>query len=878
MKYSKLFLQTFKEVPNDAQIPSHQLLLRAGYIQKSGSGLYNYSYLMLRVVDKMQGIIRKELNKRDCLEISLSLTTPGELWQESGRWEALDGLMLQCKDRMGRDICISPTNEEAVVDYFRKIAKSYKQLPICLYQINTKFRDEIRPRFGLMRAREFCMKDGYSFHDSKESLDDTYQAMYDAYSAIFSTLNLEFISVEADGGAMADGNAKTHEFQVVANTGEDTVVICKQENYAANLEAAITKRKSINNNLGNKPCESIETPNKKSIEDVCQFLNIELYHSLKAVVYVTRKQTETKCVIAFCLGDDDVNEVKLTNVIGGDIEKANDKDLKSFGLINGFVGPIKIAESLRSLGNINAGSISQGILSIENGGTGAANMSVFKTNYGLVVGQDIQRYTANLEALTVDLEDGKISGQKIDTSSLDVSELDFSNLEVAQINPKSSSGDQNLYLNNERGNLYLGRESSQTLVNGHLYLNKSFGFKEHFTLEKGQQSPIKGRTYGSSNTNSYWMSKLSDSNDESGILFENGGAITIYSPVGNENTMFSVAKADSNQEKVFSIKQYGNENLINFQGDNAYLYVDGKSGFSQLNLKTSAREWLLVNDRWDNHKFKILSAGMTTPPITIDTSGTVYFNGTQYNTSDKQTKKNVHHIKSSLEKVMLLNPVTFNWDEKQRPEINETTLNYGFIAQDVKKVYPELVHTPEKEGYLSLNSLGLLPILTKAIQELKSEKDMKIAELEEKIDALTHSISTVETQLKHLSHSPSYSSDEQLKEIGAPIEPALTKLKSIDAYEYKWKTTTGYRIEDPQIGVLAQDIKVVFPKLVKTDDNGYLQVNVPGLMAVLVQSINELNTQSTLASETIRQENVELKHKLNEIEKRLDKLQESVNQ
>ena len=174
MKYSQLFIQTFKENPTDAQIVSHQLLHRAGFIQRSGTGLYNYSPLMMRVFNKATAIIHDELRKIGALEISLTVATPSELWKESSRWDELGDLMVQFRDRLNRELCLSPTNEEAVVDYFRKIAKSYKQLPVCIYQINTKFRDEIRPRFGLMRAREFCMKDAYSFHTDKASLDSMY--------------------------------------------------------------------------------------------------------------------------------------------------------------------------------------------------------------------------------------------------------------------------------------------------------------------------------------------------------------------------------------------------------------------------------------------------------------------------------------------------------------------------------------------------------------------------------------------------------------------------------------------------------------------------------------------------------------------------------
>ena len=215
MRLSKGFWQTYKETPSDAVIPSHRLMVRAGLIHKSGAGLYNYLPIGLRSIQKVENIIREELNKEDCFELNMSVVTPGELWKESGRWETMGPLMLKAKDRGGRDLCISPTNEEAIVDIFKKTIKSYKQLPITLYQINTKFRDEIRPRFGIMRGREFTMKDAYSFHDSWESLDEGYGVLFRAYERIFSRMGLKFIAVEADAGAMADGKQKTHEFQVL---------------------------------------------------------------------------------------------------------------------------------------------------------------------------------------------------------------------------------------------------------------------------------------------------------------------------------------------------------------------------------------------------------------------------------------------------------------------------------------------------------------------------------------------------------------------------------------------------------------------------------------------------------------------------------------
>ena len=348
MKLSKLFLQTFKEVPNDAQIISHQLLHRAGYIQKSGAGLYNYSPMMLKVISKMENIIRNALNKRDCLEVHLSTLTTSELWKESGRWDEMGDIMLTFKDRLDRELCFSPTNEEAVVDYFRKIAKSYKQLPVCLYQINTKFRDEIRPRFGLMRAREFSMKDAYSFHESKDCLNKTYDHMYAAYSEIFEALNLNYIVVEADPGDMAEAGAKTHEFQVIANSGEDCVVVCEKDHYAANIEFAQSKRQSGSTaSITDEALTEIETPNAKTIEEICALLSIEADQAVKTLLYTFIKDDKKQFLLVCCLGDDDVNELKVKKYVDGtSLELASVEDCAQINAVQGFLGPIGFSEDI----------------------------------------------------------------------------------------------------------------------------------------------------------------------------------------------------------------------------------------------------------------------------------------------------------------------------------------------------------------------------------------------------------------------------------------------------------------------------------------------------------------------------------------------------
>lgn len=347
MKLSTGFWQTYKEVPADAEIASHQLMIRTGLIHKAGSGLYNYLPMGLRSIRKVENIIREELDKIGCFEITMSVVTPGELWQETGRWDKMGGLMLRFKDKKDADLCISPTNEEAVTDIFRKTIKSYKQLPVTLYQINTKFRDEIRPRFGLMRGREFTMKDAYSFHLDKASLDVGYQALYDAYTAIFTRLGLEFIPVEADGGAMASSDSKTHEFQVVANSGEDLIIYSAEAKYAANIEKAQTKRAPTTYDINVVPMKEVETIKTETIEAVCALLGQTAAQSLKSMVYTATTGNESKMILAMMIGDDSVNEIKLQNFLKCDHLAASSEDeLKKAKLWKGYIGPFGLEGQL----------------------------------------------------------------------------------------------------------------------------------------------------------------------------------------------------------------------------------------------------------------------------------------------------------------------------------------------------------------------------------------------------------------------------------------------------------------------------------------------------------------------------------------------------
>jgi prolyl-tRNA synthetase len=347
MRLSTGYWQTQKETPNDAEVVSQQLMMRAGLIYKTGAGLYTLQPMALRVYKKIENIVRQELDRINCFEILMPVITPAELWQESGRWDAMGGQMLKMKDRAERELCVSPTNEETVTDLFRGTVHSYRQLPVCLYHINTKFRDEIRPRFGLMRAREFIMKDAYSFHIDKESLDKFYEHMYSAYSNSFNRMGLEFIAVEADGGTMAGGGAKTHEFQVIANNGEDYVVTVPRTKFAANIEKANTTRK----NIIYAPASDLikfSTPQQKTCEEVCAAHGFPITQSLKSLVMNAVINGKDQYFMVLLLGDDSLNEVKFKNKVNAEhIRPAQQAELDRLGLVKGFMGPGTTSEGFK---------------------------------------------------------------------------------------------------------------------------------------------------------------------------------------------------------------------------------------------------------------------------------------------------------------------------------------------------------------------------------------------------------------------------------------------------------------------------------------------------------------------------------------------------
>jgi len=345
MRLSNYFWQTYKETPADAEIASHQLLMRTGMIHKIGSGLYSYLPMGLRVIRKIENIIRKELEAINASELTMNFVTPSELWKESGRWEHMGTEMQRFKDQKDNEFCLSPTNEESITDIFKKTTNSYKQLPVNLFQISTKYRNEIRPRFGLMRGKEFTMKDAYTFSIDKACLDEQYENYYKAYSNIFKGMGLDFIIVEADGGNIATGDSKTHEFQVLASSGEDEVVYSKEDGYAANLEKAQTLRGDTESIIFSKLTEinEIETKGLPTCEQVANLLGIELSQTLKTLVFTSYWGEKSANYIIMLLGDDDLNEIKLKNFLKADkIEVASEKVLKELDIPKGYMSPYNL--------------------------------------------------------------------------------------------------------------------------------------------------------------------------------------------------------------------------------------------------------------------------------------------------------------------------------------------------------------------------------------------------------------------------------------------------------------------------------------------------------------------------------------------------------
>ena len=388
MRWSNCYIPTLKEAPADAEVVSHKLLTRAGMIRKLTSGIYIYLPLGLKAIEKTAAIVREEMNRAGALELSMPMVQPADLWQESGRWEFYGKELLRFQDRNGRDYCLGPTHEEVITDLVRGEVRSYRQLPINLYQIQTKFRDEIRPRFGLMRGREFIMKDAYSFDRDEAGADKSYWAMYEAYQQVFKRLGLRFRAVEADSGSI--GGSFSHEFMVLADTGEDTIAACTGGAYAANVERAEVAAPAVPATLpAVGAIEEVTTPGKHTVEEVCAFLGVPQSALVKTLILVA----DGKPVAALVRGDRELNDVKLKNLL-----KCDDLELAAPELVQqitgapvGFAGPVGL--------NVERVFADHELLASDGWITGANKGDTHLRNVSLGRDAKIERY-ADLRVIT----------------------------------------------------------------------------------------------------------------------------------------------------------------------------------------------------------------------------------------------------------------------------------------------------------------------------------------------------------------------------------------------------------------------------------------------------------------------------------------------
>ncbi|TSJ90667.1 proline--tRNA ligase [Gilliamella apicola] len=343
MRTSKYLLSTLKETPADAEVISHQLMLRAGMIRKVAAGLYTWLPTGYRVLKKVENIVREEMNKAGAIEVLMPVVQPADIWQESGRWEQYGPELLRIKDRGDRDFVLGPTHEEVITDLLRNEVSSYKQLPLNVYQIQTKFRDEVRPRFGVMRSREFIMKDAYSFHTSQESLQETYDDMYKAYSAVFTRAGLNFRAVRADTGSI--GGNWSHEFQVLADSGEDDIVFSTESDYAANIEMAQAQAPSQTHQAPTKEMQLVDTPNAKTIDELVAQFNLPIEKTVKTLMVKATKESGHQLVALLVRGDHTLNEIKAEkiDIVASPLEFATEDEIRA--LVNagpGSLGPINL--------------------------------------------------------------------------------------------------------------------------------------------------------------------------------------------------------------------------------------------------------------------------------------------------------------------------------------------------------------------------------------------------------------------------------------------------------------------------------------------------------------------------------------------------------
>ena len=347
MRFSKMLIPTLKEAPKDAVLPSHIYLVRGGFIHQVASGIYDFLPLGKKVLDKVRAIVKEELDAVGCQEVQLGFVTPAELWKKSGRYEKYGAELLRFEDRKGNEFVLGPTHEEMMVELAKQFINSYKQLPMNLYQINLKFRDEARPRFGLMRGREFIMKDGYSFHADYEDMVREFNRMEATYHKIFTRMGLDFRVVEADSGAIGGEGSK--EFMVLADSGEDTIVVCESCDYAANIEAAKRKKPEAPAEAPEAELNRFHTPQVKTIEELAKFFGVHPYYFIKSVAKrALYDEGKSEIVLFFLRGDDELEETKATNAVGAnELVDVSEEELTAAGLVPGFMGPISLVRNPR---------------------------------------------------------------------------------------------------------------------------------------------------------------------------------------------------------------------------------------------------------------------------------------------------------------------------------------------------------------------------------------------------------------------------------------------------------------------------------------------------------------------------------------------------
>ncbi|MCZ2258788.1 proline--tRNA ligase [Sporosarcina sp. G11-34] len=371
MKQSLTFIPTMREVPSDAEIRSHQLLLRAGFIRQNTSGVYSYLPLGKKVLDNIEGIIKEEMEAIDAFEVFMPALQQAELWKETERWFSYGPELFRVKDRHGREFALGATHEEVITSLLRDEVKSYKKLPMTLYQIQTKFRDEQRPRFGLLRGREFIMKDAYSFHATEESLDEKYMEMKQAYTNIFTRLGLDFRSVIADGGTI--GGTDTHEFMALSEIGEDTIAYSDTSSYAANIEMAEVNANYEKSDEPLKEMEKVATPDQKTIEEVATFLNVEAVDCIKTLIF----QVDEKLVAVLCRGDHEINDIKLKNALDATtVEFAYEGDvLQLLSCEVGSIGPVQLPLDLQVIADHSVASVVNGVCGANEDGYHLTNVN-----------------------------------------------------------------------------------------------------------------------------------------------------------------------------------------------------------------------------------------------------------------------------------------------------------------------------------------------------------------------------------------------------------------------------------------------------------------------------------------------------------------------